>query len=583
VTLDYLVVDEEKIMNPVSEDIAQRMHHRRIKSVVFKEAISIEELIAFLYAVVLPVKDFMDQDGVRGLLSKAGFAHLTVEELDYSLLLKTNTGQIRDIWMFLLKKSSQEHDSRKMQHVVNNFGRMMSYLPVEQLLENSEFRENIQRFLKYIKTVDPEGFEHCSQEMARHILNSKAVFTSEDLEKIKIMFRAFGESDFASVLTDEILNVDAFDQVSFNLFCRIIDVDNHTNIAALTAQTLNEKFVGDKTKVCHKLESILAKPQETEISQTYHQTLAGYLKDLSSESSFTFDRERLYSNYREILGYFFAIDMHQESLTTLCDKIAIELEGAGGDIEYDYIRRLLHLIHAKTKADPRLGAVLEKLLRQITSLIEKQVIADNFPEQFKDIIDLLPGSSVGIEVYLSTIFEERRLTTGIVRLFLKFFPDKMGYFYSSLEEQRDDIEFLESFIEQCASLEHNLALEIMENIYEFSNSYIKLEVLHAFRKSEKFNKSFILSVVRSGIGVLKKEALLIAKQDTVFLQEALGVLFDAPGLWGRKKLSLLEDITIVDELSLRAAEPQLKAIEKKCFIWNWGIKKRIGVVLRKWK
>ncbi|MDH5467353.1 MAG: hypothetical protein OEY25_08045, partial [Candidatus Aminicenantes bacterium] len=76
--------EKEKIF----EELAHIFHFRKIQSIEVRKGITIEELLTFLTMVYLPPEVILKEGGLNNILKEEKISHLTVEELDYSQLLK---------------------------------------------------------------------------------------------------------------------------------------------------------------------------------------------------------------------------------------------------------------------------------------------------------------------------------------------------------------------------------------------------------------------------------------------------------------------------------------------------------------
>jgi hypothetical protein len=169
VTIKSLIVENEVFTEPEFQKLAKKLHLQRVKKIEISSGVTKEELFIFFDRLNLPVKEVSKAGGLPNILSKEIMTHLLIQKLDYSELLTEATGEYKDIWFFLLGETIAAHDHAGTLKLANDFGKMISYFPVEEILEDDQIRENIRGFLGYLKKSDKEKFSQCLKEIAQHI------------------------------------------------------------------------------------------------------------------------------------------------------------------------------------------------------------------------------------------------------------------------------------------------------------------------------------------------------------------------------------------------------------------------------
>ena len=140
----------------VSEELAEIFHSRKVKSLEIKKGVAIEELVAFLTSAQLPPRDILRKGGLNQSLDKDNLPHLSVEELDYSPLLKDEGEQVDDVWVHLFQEAIEAEDYQRINEFVENFENIIGKFDLKDLLEDKEFQESIAKFLTRLQDKDKE-------------------------------------------------------------------------------------------------------------------------------------------------------------------------------------------------------------------------------------------------------------------------------------------------------------------------------------------------------------------------------------------------------------------------------------------
>jgi hypothetical protein len=582
VTPDSFLVETKYFSGLAYKDLANILHLRRIKSVEIRPGVTVEELAIFFYRISMHPKEIMAGGGIPGMLEREKVAHISIEELDYSQLLKASGSEYKDIWVYLLQEAVEKGDSAKVDALADNFGKIAEHFRIKDLLENEKLRENIHRFISYLKDKGKDKFLQCTKEMASAILRDKETLPQEDIEKIRVFFEDLSETDFADILSQGFLTAEGFDSLSFGLFSKILDEEKHRRIALATAKVLKTKSFGDNRSVVKNIQKLLSTPESSAVSRVYQNALSSFLSDISFGDRLSFDPEIIYANYHSILLNLFYEEKDKERLIAILEKLTVELDKIFRKKELGYLKFLLEAINKKKAQDPSLGELFAGLENLIYNLVEEAICRQDIAGDFQYFIDNMHKSTLGLDSYLARIFSENKPGSGCLKLFLKFFPAELAVFYRNLEKKNQDMEFLIRLIEGLSSVSDPLVPDILKRIYSFSNNFIKIEVLQAMRKLPSYDSEFLLSILRDPDFSLKKEALLILRKGQESREKALETLFSVRSRWGTKNDIILQNILVVEEAGLREARAYLAAIAKKHFFWNRNIKKEAKRVLKKW-
>lgn len=586
VASDYLLCEKIKFSEEPYAVLAKKLHLYRIKNIEIKKNITLEELIFFLNSISIPFREAIKRS-IAAQVIKEKIGHLYIEEIDYWELLKTERGgYYKDIWFYLLSEAVKSSDYYKISQVADTFGEIPEYFSVKEILENNELFENIQSFLGYLKDKNKDKFSRVFKDVAKYIFNPTHVFSQPEIEKIKRLFNSFTESDFADILTGEILNTGKFDTFSFDLFFQLLDVDKHAAIASLIVKYLRENLIGDKQKIQDKIEKFLKISDKYHISKVYRDAFCSFLKEISSAKIISFDRELAYANYRLILLHLFLEETNEGFLSPIIKEIFKEFKNIiQNNMEVGYFKLFLDTLEKKKAGYLQaMPLFFEGLDREITDFVESNVWDSPVPEDFRYLADYPKASLLGADTYIKNIFVDNRVNATALKLFFKFFPESLNLFCKNLEDRSSDIEFIDKLIAILKITNNALALGILKQIYLSSNAFIKKVVLTAMQGFDRFDKEFLLSVLRGDDIFPKREALLILKKNEEAKKEALEALFLIKSPWGTKNGILLYNITVVEEAGLlMEAKGHLVAISKKHFFWNRNIRRRAKEILNKWK
>ncbi len=583
VTPDYLMV-EGKLFSAAAryKELANMFHQRRIMSIEIQKGIILEELIIFLSNASAPQKEIFKEGGLVNILARENIKHVFVAELDYSQLLEGEGGECPDVWGYLLKDAIANDDGRKINQLADNFDNLAKHLKAEELLKNEEINANTHKFFKYLKNQDNSKFLKCLKEMVKSIIRDNSLIVRTNLEKLKAFFGGLNESDLSSVLSEEILYNENFDSLSFNLFCRLVGNRDHEKIAFLTGKSLKSKDIKNSSKIKKKIESLFCLPNNPTVSEVYCGTLAFFLKELTFDRNQALDRNFLKADYRFILLNLLGIEEDKGQIKLILERLSQVWEEIIRDNDFGYLKLLLEISNKKRKGNRDFDIVFVPVDKLISNFVENIIWDEPMPLEIGSLIDILQSSSHDSEFYLNKIFNENKVNSNVLKLFLKFFPDSVPVFCGNLEKKHSDMDFIEKIIDSMAKIDTYLSIEILKCIYCFSNNLLKIEALKAMGFLSQQDNSFLFSVLREADTSFRKEALRLLIRDAADRQDVLEGFFLMPSPWGAKNNILLENIMIVEEMSLFEAADYLERLSKRRFFWNSNVRARAKEVLRKW-
>lgn len=561
-------------------ELASMFHFRKIKNIEIREGVSIKELVDFLSGVAKPKKEILRAGGLKNILSQEKDSHIFVEELDYSQFLR---GQEEiDVWIYLLKEAVEKEDGQTINECADNFGRIIGKIKLNDLLEDVQLRENISRFLKYLRDHQKEKFNKCINETFNSILRYKDSLSSDKLDTIRLFFKDLDEENLAHLLWSQIETNENFDTLSLNLFSRITGQERQNNIAnSLLNQVANKESLKDNPKISKKIQDLLTIPDSNTISKVYQNTLSLLLKAISFEKEFNFDRHLLDKNFRLVIINLLDIEKNKERLNLILKTVYQELEKMFRGSDLRSLKILLDVLKKK-RAEKSLINLFDELDKRISNFIENIIWEETPSSDLVDLIDSLEKTSLDADFYLDKIFNENKVNPYVLKLFFNFFPLGLPIFNKNLEKKYHDIEFMVKIVDSLKKINSFLAAEILKNLFFSTNEFIKIEILKAMRELSEVDEGFLLSVLQTRDVPLKKEALIILSRDEKTKKKAISTLLDIPNLLGLKNRIILENLLLIEELGLKEAGDYLTFLSKKRFFWNNNIRKKAQEILKDW-
>jgi len=549
------------------EELAEIFHTRKVKSIELKKGITVEELTTFFMKIQLPWREIIKGGGLGSLLEKEKISHLTIEELDYSPLLKGEGEEVDDVWVHLFQEAIEAEDFQRINEFVENFENIVGRFEIKDFLEDKELQENMAKFLTYLKHKDKDKLRKCLKDLLRALIRRKDALNEANLEKLKIFFADKDVDDIAYALMEEIVTDEQFDTLSFNLFSLLLERDKHLGVAVSLADIVRERESTLTTETRKKLKELLTDPSSPEISEIYRKTLASFLKDVSLEKGMAFDRRLLHKNYRFILLGLFDVAEEKEQMSYLLERISEDWETIAKDRDFEYLKELMNFLEARKEnlsSDPN----FEKLDRQISQFIESVMFDERISPDLEYFIGTLRESHSGPELYLDKIFNENKINPHILRLFFKFFPDQFHLFQRGLREKSPNPAFIHRIIESLKIVNMPLSMDSLKYIFSFGSRSVRTKALKAMASLSAADENFLYSILKEGDYSMKKEALLVLKREESTEKNAAERLLSIPSPFGMRNKILEEHIRIIEEARLRGARDHLLRLSKKRFFWN---------------
>lgn len=564
-------------------ELANLFHIRKIKSIQFSAGITNEELVDFLSSVALPVREILKQGGPQVILRNKKNPHISLEELDYSGFLHGEGEEVKDAWALLFKEAIEEKDLSKINEFANNFEKIIKKFKVKDFSENEELRENLYNFLSYLKATQKDKFCDCARVIFNQLLKDKEALYDERLNKIKSLFINLDNNDYACMFWDGVLEDDAFDALNLNLFSQLVGEERQKEIVStLMNRAPDKESLRNNPTAVKKIQDLLTLSSTQLVSDVYKNILSTLFKDISFEKGLSFDRNLLNINYRFILLNMLAQERHKKRLVLILERLAKTWDEIAKEKDFKYVKSLLEILEQRKKENAGFISLCAELDEHISRFIESNVWEAEASSDFVDLVEKVEKSALGADFYLHKIFVEGKVNPYGLKLFFKFFPEKLDLFCKNLAEKRSDIEFQAKVVEAIGKIDSPNTLEILKRIYNPAIRVIKIEILKAMQHLSKIDEEFLYSILKGRDAPLKSEAMAVLSKDPRTRRRAIDIFSSIISPWGTKNKIILENIMIIEEFELKDASFYLTELSKKPFFWNRSTRFKALEVLRRW-
>jgi hypothetical protein len=563
-------------------ELARLFHFRKIKRLEIQSGVMLDELMRFASKITLPVRDFIREGGATEILRKEKILHISVEELNYSQLLKGEGEEIRDIWPYLLQEAVEEEDSQKLTEMADSFEKIIDKLDIKELVVDEELQENFSKFFSYLKENEEQKFRKCAKKLVKSLVTNKNINVQAKFDNLKLLISDLKEEDLASTLWEEIITDNEFDSLSFSIFSRLIEREKHLNIST----SLRELFQTDdprnrRPKVEEKIKALLSGTSGHFMSEIYHQTLASLLKDISFEKKTHFDHDRLARNYRFTLLNMLELETARDEMLAFLEQIGEEWTNITELSDFEFLKWLFEVLKIKEEVLSS-EAIYQKTRRLISEFVENFIL-DEQTSPFLDYFILnLTGSLYDTNTYLEKIFSESKITPFILRAYFKFFKECLSPFIAKLNEKRPDRKFLEKLVNSLKEIDTPLSLMILKQVFVVGDDAVKIKVLKTMQSLKEYDKPFLFMILRSKNYPLKAEALPILMRDEFTQRKTLNKLFKIESPYGIRNRVLRNHIKIVENKTLKEARNHLVLLSQRKSFWNRRLRKEASRVLEKW-
>lgn len=565
------------------EEIAVFFHLRKIKTIRFKEGVSNEELIIFLTKANLSPKDILIKGGLSNILEEAGLERVVTEDLDYSQLLKGEGEEYSDIWLYLLRKSLNQGDAKRIDALANDFQKVLKKLRVEDLVDNKEINESISELLVYLKDKDKNKFSQCSKVLTKSVLKGGGQLGEEQINKLKNFLQDLDAKDISSALLEQFQDSGKLDSLSLSLFSKFIDREKHEGVASSLAKKLEEEEeLKNNPEVIAGIRELITLPDSSIYgSKIYHDNLATILESITLGDGLCFDRNQLVENYRLVLLDLFVLESSSKRLGMVLNAILGELDKALEANDLKYLESFKKALEKKKRETPEFESIFAVVEKGISAFVEKIIFKEDYPLDMGFLIDIVNASSTEAKFYLDKIFKEGKVNPYILKLFFKLFSGQLPFFCAELGKKNSDVRFIEEIMKNLTMVKPSLSLKVLKHIFSLSNNFTKVKVLEKMEELHLEDEGFLFSILNKGDSLQRKQALLILVRNPSSRAKAAQMLLDIHNLWGLRSKIIEENLRLVGEVPFPEAKAYLTILSKYRFFWNKNIRLKAKEILTK--
>lgn len=562
----------------LSKELASFFHFRKVESFQIKNGVSLLELIFFISKASLPPRDIFKQGGLEVIFKKEHLSFVLAKDLDYSRLLGSWGKEYKDIWSYIFQEALEKGFTREASSLADNFGKIIEKFKVDDLLENEDLRKNIYNFLNYLKAEARDKFNGCSKEIANLILRDKAVVKIDQLEHLRAFFNDLSGDALGDILWEEAASDKDFDALNFNLLFSLLDKNQHERAASSLAGKIKTKKPPDlDPQAVERLKELFfAAKEEVSPYDIYRKNLESLFKNTFLEKAVSggLSLEPPRSSYHFLILNLLMGEKHKAKLSLLKDLVKDEIDSAIKNKDAEFLGHFLEICERRTK-ESGFTALFEPLKNDALLSIENTIFQVDGAKEFEGFLNLFSRSFLGAQNYLNKIFNENIINSRVLKMYFKFFAGQRDVFYAKLKIKSFDAEFLKILIKSVKEIDSDLSLEIFKNIFSFSHSLIKLEILKAMGEMTARDENFLFFVLKEENVFLRKEALSVLAREEELKLKALKLILDIPSPWGKKNKILEENIDIVAGLGLVVpARDFLLALSRRGLFWNKKLKNK---------
>jgi hypothetical protein len=452
-------------------------------------------------------------------------------------------------------------------------------LPPKDILKNaglSALSSNMTLPHILIEELDYSEMLKSSKKIIKSLLSDKSLAADKLFPEVEPLIADLGEKEIAGMLYEELSSDKHFDVLSFKLFAKLFGKKDQQLIASslmdeITAHTDN------KSQLVQKLKELFSAPPEG-VSEVYHRTLSKLLEEPAEAVGRRLERKLLEENYRNLLINILVMEQEKEQLEFVSAKISQLLENIDMAKETQYLKNLLSALGMRRK-DKIFESSLKILEMSVSNAAEKAILGGGRID-IGDFIEFFKKSSYDLSFYMNKIFVEDKTDACILQLLFKFFPENLDVFYINIHKRAQDVNFLKNILESLKRINSLLTLNILKYIFSIADGFIKIEALKSMQAISYIDKEFISGIIKKGDSFSKKQALLVLEKDSTAQENALKAMLEIPNPFGLRNNLLLQNLRIIDELSLKEAKPYLSILSRKGF-FSGSVKRYAQEILKK--
>jgi hypothetical protein len=564
-------------------DLAQLFHFRKIKRLEIRPGIPHVEFMRFASKIMLPVKLFIREGGAQAIIKKENIVHISVDTLDYSVLLQGEGEEIKDIWPYLLMEAVEEDDTAKLGQLAGSFEKVVGKFNTEDLIQNEELHKNFAKFFHYLKETSEEKHRACAKQLVKSIVAARKTPTESKFENLKLLIADLSEQDLASTLWEEIIGNEKFDSLSFSIFSRIIDKERHKKIAT----SLHGLFHTDdpqnrRAETESKIRILLSGASAQLHSEIYRQTLANLLNEISFDKKLTLDQPLLQRNYRFLLLVLFSQEEKAETAIAQLGRVAEEWEKIVQEGDFEF------LLAFQDALEGRIGAfgaesAYEQARISVAEHVEGCLLRGETRPELDLFVDRLGRSLHPWEAYEATVFKDRIVTSSLLLACFRFFPDEIETFRSGIKKKARDSDLLGRIADSLRPIDTPLSLDMLKQVYEAGDDGVKIKALQAMQNLKEFDEASLFPILEKRNELIQAEALVLLMRNERTKHVAFTKLFGLASPYGIRNKTLLRNLGIVERYGLREAAPYVEPLAERKDFWNRKVRQEAGRVLEKWR
>jgi len=564
-------------------DLAQLFHFRKIKRLEIRPGVPHAEFMRFASKIMLPVKLFIKEGGAQAILKRENIVHISVDTLDYSILLQGEGEEIKDIWPYLLMEAVEEDDSVKLGELAGSFEKVVGKFNTEDLIQNEELHKNFAKFFHYLKETSEEKHRACAKQLVKSIAAARKTPTEAKFENLKLLISDLSEEDLASTLWEEIIGNEKFDSLSFGIFSRIIDKERHKKIAT----SLHGLFQTDdpqnrRAETETKIRILLSGASSQLHSEIYRQTLSNLLNEISFDKKLALDHALLQRNYRFLLLVLLSLEEKAETAMAEIGRIAEEWERIVQEADFEFLLAYQEVLQVRVGAFGAESA-FEQARISIAEHVEGCLLRGETRPEIDLFIDRLGRSLHDWEAYAATLLKDRIVSSSLLLACFTFFPGRLEDLKAGIKKKASDSDLLGRIAEGLGRIDTPLSLETLKFVFEAGDDAVKVKALQAMQSLNEFDEAFLFPVLEKRNEHVQAEALVLLMRNERTRHVAFAKLFGLVSPYGLRNRTLLRNIGIVERYGLREAVPYIEPLAERKDIWNRKVRQEAGRVLEKWR
>ena len=564
-------------------DLAQLFHFRKIKRLEIRPGVPHAEFMRFASKIMLPVKLFIQEGGAQSIVKHENIVHITVDTLDYSVLLQGEGEEIKDIWPYLLMEAVEENDNAKFEELASSFDKVVGKFNTEELVQNEELQKNFTKFFHYLKTTSEKKHRGAAKQLLKTIVSARKTPTEAKFENLKLLISDLNEEDLASTLWEEIIGNDKFDSLSFSIFSRIIDKERHKKIAtSLHALFHTEDPQNRRAETESKIRILLSGVSSQLHSEIYRQTLSNLLNEISFEQKLALDHHLLQRNYRFILLALLSQEGQKEEAVAGLGRIVQEWSRIVQEGDFEYLLAFHEVLEARA---PELAgeSAFEDARCSLAEHVEGCILRGEVWPELDVFIDRLGRSLHDWEAYAATLFRDRIVSAHLLRACFRFFPEHAEDLRTLIKKRKSDGELLGRIAEALKLIDSPQSLDILEQVFDAGDAGVKVKALQAMQNLTEFDEAFLFPVLEKKNDLLQAEALILLMRHERTKHVAFTKLFGIASPYGLRNRTILRNIGIVARYGLREAALYVAPLAERKDIWNRKVRRAAEQLMESWK